>query len=572
MRCTGIGDKASISRSSLLVRGSQAAFGVLLTLSLPGMGLAQLKTSTPGKIVRTSAPPSAPPKTIAEFQRDPVRLIYEFSLNEKTRTLPFDLILSLRETLGPEAWEKLTPRQRSAIKPAFEKAVNGLWETWKADEPEPVRILRNETTPTRAVLTLLHGDELVRVTLASRDGAWFITEHELLDDALAEFRDALQAVLQPGAGRGQIYDAPLEEASRMIDRLIAAQGEKPELLLMKYRVLEHLRLERLTLTPETASTPNQIQALDQLLGKLTTRWPDFAPGLFARARALLYTDENDETVISPLSQDPETAIAELRRYAQLAPFDPRPHRDLGYAFQQMQKYAESETALKRAIELDPTYLEHYRALVMLYLFTGDEEKARTSLASMLRAAPSPDDAFEELSEEYTEEKPSADDGKALESLLLAFSNEIEKSYAGLELLTLAQAAQNRSADAVRTLRKAMAIETSAADYAFLSTLFREQRRLREALDAADEAIKLDDKLPDGWFERACSLAQLGRKREALAALKQILGLNSETFFDSDEPDLQPLASLPEYKAILEKMKNPAPTETEKKAKQKTLKP
>lgn len=571
MYSIGIRDKARSTRSFLYHRGSRAAFSVLLTLSLPGVGLAQLRTSTVGKVERTSPPPYSPPKTIAEFQRDPVRLIQEFSLDEKTRSLPFDLNLSVREALGPEGWEKLTPRQRAVMKPAFEKAVHGLWETWKADEPEPVRILRNETTPARAVLTLLHGDELVRITLVSRDGAWYITEHELMDDALPEFRDAIQAVVQPSAGRGAVYDAPLEQASQMVDKLIASQGEKPELLLMKYRMLEALRVEHSTIHPDAAPTPNQIQALDQLLTKLTTRWPDFAPGLLARARALLYTDENEETVISPLSQDPETAVAQLRRYSQLAPYDPRPHRDLGYAYEQLQKFAEAESELKRAIELDPTYLNHHRALVMLHVFTGDEEKARESLAAMLRVSPSPDEAFEELAQEYGDEKPSADDGKMLETLLLAFPKELEKSYTGLELLTLALAAQNRSADAVRTLKRAMAIQTSAEDYAFLSTLYREQRRLREALDAADEAVKLDDKLPDAWFERACSLAQLGRKREALAALKQLLALDSETLFNPEEPDLQPLASLPEYKAILGKMKSPAADETEKKSPQKNPK-
>jgi Flp pilus assembly protein TadD len=57
-----------------------------------------------------------------------------------------------------------------------------------------------------------------------------------------------------------------------------------------------------------------------------------------------------------------------------------------------------------------------------------------------------------------------------------------------------------------------------------------------------------------FFERACSLTQLGRRREALAALKQMLALDPETLFDPDDPDLQPLANLPEFKALKEKLK------------------
>jgi hypothetical protein len=41
-----------------------------------------------------------------------------------------------------------------------------------------------------------------------------------------------------------------------------------------------------------------------------------------------------------------------------------------------------------------------------------------------------------------------------------------------------------------------------------------------------------------------------RKREALAALKRMLEIDPEAAFDPDEPDLQPLAAMPEFKAMM----------------------
>src|SRR5262249_14178195 len=122
------------------------------------------------------------------------------------------------------------------------------------------------------------------------------------------------------------------------------------------------------------------------------------------------------------------------------------------------------------------------------------------------------------------------------------------------LLAKVQDAQNKTGDAIKSMQRAIAIEPSGDSYEYLSQLYRSQRRFTEALNAADQAVKLDESSVDAHFERACSLAQLGRKREALAALKQMMGIDPETVFDPDEPDLQPLATMPEFKAMKEKMK------------------
>src|SRR5262249_51595737 len=151
------------------------------------------------------------------------------------------------------------------------------------------------------------------------------------------------------------------------------------------------------------------------------RWPDFAPARLALARALLYSD-NGEDPVNPISKDAELAIAELNAYARLAPYDPRPWRDLAVAYEQFDKLEEAESALEKAVELDREYLDHYTALVNFYLVNERPDKARSAFARMLKLSSNADEIFGEFSDD---DGYDPDYAKALETLLLAFPKEME---------------------------------------------------------------------------------------------------------------------------------------------------
>ncbi len=524
-------------------------------------------------------------RTVADFQRDPVRLVKEFSLDAATRDLAFDLPLTVEHTLGAERWNQLDEKQRAAVIKAYERAVKELWETWATEAPEPVRVLRRELKGALLSLTVLRGDALLRLTLAERDGAWFITEHENPDDALPEFADALNGALQPEAKRGSVYSLTFEPALKHLDRLIAAEGEKPELLLLKAKVLSlqqsQARIEKLIgeskeVGPEKPAPTSQekpvtptADAAVELMKRIVARWPEFAPGHLALGRELLNNGDTEDS-LSPVSKDTEQAIASLRRYAKLVPDDPRPWRDLGQAFEQIEQFDETEKAYRAAIERDRTYLDHHAVLVNFLLDQKALDKAKTAFAAMLKVASDPDEAFEYLNGD--EEDPfDADTAKLREELLLAFPKEVAASKTALTLLAELQEAQDKFAEAVKSTQRAIAIEAEAEDYYRLSRLYRQQRRFTEALNAANQGLKLDESELYLHFERACSLAQLGRKREALAALKQLAEDNETPFFNADEPDLQPLATMPEFKAMKDKMKA-ARTAPDEKQEEQTTKP
>ncbi len=520
-------------------------------------------------------------RAIADYQRDPIRLAREFSRNPATRDRAFDLALTVEQALGRGRWAKLDDKQRAAVIAAFEKTVKEMWETWKAENPLPPRVLQSDVKDGHAAITLLRGDALLRLTLAARDSAWFITEHEIVDDALPEFADAIRGALQPDGRRGVVFETSIENASRHIEKLIALEGEKPELLLLKSRVLSYQQIEMEAQagiqTEPGKSEPGKAEAnksgvgenppkTDQpaadpsaeLLKKIAERWPDFAPGRLALARELLYSG-NGEDAVNPLSKDAERAIAELYAYARLAPYDPRPWRDLAFAYEQFDKLEDAESALEEAIKLDRRHMDHHAALVSFHLQYDNPEKAKSAFARMLKVSLEASkggavDVDEIFGHFANEDGYDLDYAKALENLLLAFPKELEGSVAGWSLLAGVQDAQNKTGAAIKSMQRAIAIEPFASSYEYLSSLYRSQRRFIEALNAANQAIKLDESSADAYFERACSLAQLGRKREALAALKQMLEVDSEAVFDPDEPDLQPLATTPEFKAMKAKIK------------------
>ena len=54
-------------------------------------------------------------RVTADFQRDPIRLAKEFSLDPATRDLAFDLSLTAEQVLGLSGWANLDEKQRAAV-------------------------------------------------------------------------------------------------------------------------------------------------------------------------------------------------------------------------------------------------------------------------------------------------------------------------------------------------------------------------------------------------------------------------------------------------------------------------
>jgi tetratricopeptide (TPR) repeat protein len=86
----------------------------------------------------------------------------------------------------------------------------------------------------------------------------------------------------------------------------------------------------------------------------------------------------------------------------------------------------------------------------------------------------------------------------------------------------------------------------------ISSAHRKLRNYRAALASAERAIKLDAEDGGAHYNRACALARLGRRAEAITALQRAIELDEYYGLDlEEEEDLKPLSSMPEFKKLVE---------------------
>jgi tetratricopeptide (TPR) repeat protein len=506
---------------------------------------------------------------VAEYQRDPLKLVKAFGTKPELRETAFDLALTAEQALGAGAWDKLDEKQRAAVIAAFDRAVTqsthvfGQLDVADNDPAELVgletRILQSEINGARATITGIHFGELLRFHLVARDGAWFISEIEDLDASLPKLADALRGALHPGQGRAQLDDLAPEAAIKQLDALIAKEGEKPELLLHKARLLEsqrsHALIMRLSKAQEEKAQPKEslpeppLEPITELYRQIAARWPAHAPAHYALGHHLSLSGDADEAKRKEAIQ---RALAPLQRYAQLMPYDTRVWLSLASTYESLDQLSEAESAYRTAIEREPTYLAHRTGLLIFHLTHQQSDKAKLVFGEMLKAALNPEAAFAEL---HDEEEWDEEQYPQLEALLLAFPKELSASKSGLLLLAEAQQGQEKTAAAIKTMQRVIALKAEADDYSYLAQLLRKARRFAETVTAATQAIKLSEHegvTAMAYFERACARAQLGLKKAALADLEQVLKTDAVYAFEAEDADLKPLAALPEFKALVEK--------------------
>lgn len=512
---------------------------------------------------------------VAEYQRDPIKLVQAFSPRKEFAATAFDLALTAEAALGAGAWEKLTDRQRSAAISAFERTARdvanpyaGLVTIPEQEDDEELtafapRIVHREVKGQHATILALRNDELLRFTLQAREGAWFITEVEDVDEALPQLGEALREALNPGHSRAKLDNAETASALKQLDGLIVARGETPELLLHKARLLEQeksrefiAKFNEKSAKPEEAAAEKPAETKPdpvlELRQQVVARWPNYAPAQLALGRSLTWADEDKAKRAEQHTQ----AIAALEQYAKLAPYDPRPWTDLASIYNQQERLDEAEAAYRAAITRLPEDLGQRNSLLFFHFEHEQADKARVVFGEMLKLAPKADTAFATLIED---DDAVYDFGPQLEALLLAFPKEVGASKTALLTLAEAQNSQDKTAAATKTLQRALALKPADAtvhDYAFLAQLLRKGRRFAETVTAASKALTLgkDEETAAPLFERACARAQLGLKKAALADLQKMIELGALYAFQPDDPDLKPLATLPEFQTLVEQVK------------------
>lgn len=460
----------------------------------------------------------------------------------------FDFELTANEALGQDKVAKLTRNQRTRLTSAFERLVTEEIKRWRGYVKR--NVVQYEQEKERASMIVWRGNELVRLILQARTDRWQVVEVENIDEDISLFADAFNEALAPGTGCGSLLaiprQVPFTRAVKRVDALIAAKGEQPSLLLLKALLLGRKQYEEAqdNIQEWNYDEPVVIKGRNrgqELLQRILTRWPDYAPAHYFYATEEFIHDPGRRKV-----------VVALQRYTQLRTFDPRGWYWLGDEYEKQNNPVEAEHAFQEAVRLAPEDDWCVEGLFRFYLNHDQRPKLLETLRIAIPKGVDVHFLFYELESRLAlwQDKEQL---RALASLLSEFSDRLAKNKDALRLQATVQTMLVQYEAALETMQMVIQLEPKAEDYSEMAALYRALHRYEEAVKAAQQSLKLDDGIYVAYFHLACAYAQLGRKQEAIKALRQYedAPMRLIGFSYRHEPDLQPIADMPEFKELTE---------------------
>lgn len=476
---------------------------------------------------------------VADFQRDPVKLITTITSKDSQidEEMAFDLSLIAENVLGANSLIKLTEKQRASVVSSFERVLAKELKKLKG----AVKILKSEVKSQEAnIFALDNENRFLDFHLVKRGEAWYIIEIKNNDYGLLIFADTLKSAIEERLPIIKLVEnSNTDFVVNELDKLIA-KNNQPHLLLVKASILQEREISKILknsfASDERPKEEPNFEVPQKLFQELMTNWPQFAPSYLLSTRRIFNEDKNIETAI-PL----------LQHYAELMPADPRPWESLGDTLINLKRFDEAEKAYYQAIARDDKNFGYHTALTQLYIKQSNIEKAKESFANVLKLAPNLDEAFSFIVDFFYDS--SKEDLEKVETIVSNFPDQLNTSKFALSLLSSIQNGQEKYEAALKTRQKALALKEEIDDYVFIAYLNRKLRDFKSALEASEQAIKLEAEYIEAHFEKACALAQLGNKQQAIESLKKAVAPDSDFELDMDDPDLKPLEKLTEFKTL-----------------------
>jgi serine/threonine-protein kinase len=190
----------------------------------------------------------------------------------------------------------------------------------------------------------------------------------------------------------------------------------------------------------------------------------------------------------------------------------------------------SRESCEKAVNLDPNLAAAHECLGTLYSGTGRYENAVTEFGSALKTEPTNDDAIRGLARTYEQLGKLSDAEKTYQRAIdlrpqywagynwlgafyanhtryadaaKMFSKVISlapDSFRGYYNLAAVNVALGQYAEAIANLNHSISIRPSSTAYANLGMAYFCLRRFDEAAQSFEQAVKLNDKLYDGWWD------------------------------------------------------------------------
>ncbi|HEX5731662.1 MAG TPA: transglutaminase domain-containing protein [Blastocatellia bacterium] len=498
---------------------------------------------------------------VADFQRDATTLAKKLceELPQKRGSalaVALDIAALTDEYMGAGSWNSLNSRERERMSSAYRRLLAELTVAYASEGGlgEKMRLLKvtqtGDNAEALAIVPNWLGDMLLKFKLTRRADAWSISELIYLDLDLhvisESLRPAAQTILEQRNGKAAsnvpmseharvalLLDEDAQAALELSDKALAADPES--------RRFKHLKaLALLELEKEDEAV--------KLLTELSDEKAPFAPAMLKLAWYYQESEKEDP------AEDHTKAIKLFERYASVMPYDPRPHEELAALYRDKSDTARAEAEYRQVIKLDPENTDAYTDLAEYLALLDRHLEALAKIEEGAKQGGSADEMFAELIERFyfSEGKEAvADRLAAAQPERMAKNVRANTSLAGIRLKT------DRAREALPLLKKAISIDPNyIAAHNLMASAYRKLREWQSALAAADAACKIDQEDSEAHYHRACALARLGRKKEAIAALKRSIELSE--FMEEDlsaEEDLKPLANLAEFKKLVQPVQN-----------------
>jgi tetratricopeptide (TPR) repeat protein len=225
------------------------------------------------------------------------------------------------------------------------------------------------------------------------------------------------------------------------------------------------------------------------------------------------------------------AIEQYQKIVALAPKDIDSWVMLGRLQKISQNSVESRKAYEKATELDPDSEDALTGLALVYSDLGDSQKATDLLRKLAEKHPSTR-SLQALAGSYEQMRqwgPAADALKQALSLNPPNAAEVKKTMA--EYLLRAE----RYAEAIQTYQDLISEDSNdAQSYLRISQIYRQQRNLPKAREAADKARAIDPMSPDIRLNDAYILHAEGKPVEAINTLKDLLAATQKRNYTNTE--------------------------------------